>query len=79
MYIHKNGEETIKETINNKTGMWEVPLGPQQSEKLVNNILAQTSKPELAKYLYAALFRPTKTSLFKSINLGFLNTWPGLT
>ena len=31
MYIHNNGEEIIKDTRNNKTGIWEVPLGPQQS------------------------------------------------
>ena len=29
--IEKNGEEIIKSTRNKKTGMWEVPLGPQQS------------------------------------------------
>ena len=39
MSIQKNGEEIIKGTINKKTGMWEVPLGPQQSENVVNNIL----------------------------------------
>ena len=48
MSIHKNGEETIKGTRNKKTGMWEVPLGPQQPENVVNKIMAQTSKPELA-------------------------------
>ena len=30
--------------------MWEVPLGPQQSENVIKIILAQTSKPELAQY-----------------------------
>ena len=45
MSIQKNGEETIKGTRNMKTGMWEVPLGQQQSENAVSNILAQTSKP----------------------------------
>ena len=39
--------------------MWEVPLGTQKSENLVNNILAQTSKLSLAQYLHAALFSPT--------------------
>ena len=31
MSIQKNGEEIIKGTRKNNTGMWEVPLGPQQS------------------------------------------------
>ena len=53
MPIHKNGEEISKGTINKKTRMWEVPLGTQQSENLVN-ILAKKSKPELAQYLHAA-------------------------
>ena len=56
-----------------------MPLGPQQSENLVNNILAQTSKTELAQYLHAALFRPTKEIILKEIKPGFLKTWPGLT
>ena len=46
---------------------------------MVNNILAQTSKPELAQYLHAALFISTKTSLLKAIKRGFLKTWTGLT
>ena len=59
--------------------MWEVLLGPQQLENVVNKIMAQTSKPELAKYLYAALFIPTTAILLKSIKQGLLKTWPGLT
>ena len=59
--------------------MWEVPLGTQQSEYVVHNIMEQTSKPELAQYLHAALFIPTTASLLKAINQGFLKTWPVLT
>ena len=58
--------------------MWEVPLGSKQSENLVNNIMAQTSKPELDQYLYSALFSTTKAILLKSTMQGFLKTWPGL-
>ena len=47
--------------------MWEVTLGPKQSENVVNNILAQISKPELAKYLNAELFSPTTASIIKAI------------
>ena len=39
----------------------------RQSENLVNNILAQTSNPELAQYLHAALFGPTTEILVKAI------------
>ena len=59
--------------------MWEVPLGTQHSENVMNNILAQTSKPEPAQYLHAALFSPTTASLIKAIKQGFLNTWPVFT
>ena len=58
--------------------MWEVPLKIQQSKIVVNNILSQTIKPELAQYFHAALFRPTTTSLIKSTKLGYLKIWPGL-
>ena len=78
MSIQKNREEIIKGTRNKKIGMWEVPLGPQQSKNVVNNIMAQTSKPELAKYLHAAIFSPAIASLLKAIEQGSLKTWPGL-
>ena len=65
MSIQKNEEEMIKENRNKKTGMGEVPLGIQQSENVLNNILAQNSKPELAEYLHAVLFISTTASLFK--------------
>ena len=59
--------------------MWEVPLEIQQSEAVTNNIMAQTSKPELSHYLYAALFSQTTASLPKVIKQGLLRTWQGLT
>ena len=39
----------------------------------------QTTKPELAQYLHAALFIPTTAILLKAIKQGFLKTWPGRT
>ena len=59
--------------------MWEVPLETQQSEFVTNNILAQTSKPKLAQYLYAELFIPTTASLLKFIKHVFLTTGQVLT
>ena len=46
---------------------------------VVNIILDETTKPELAQYLHAALFSPKTISLLKAINQCFLKTWPGLT
>ena len=77
--IQKNGEEIIKGDIKQKTGMWEVPQGPQQSKNLVNNILAQTSKLELDQYLHTSIFRTTTASLLKVIKQAFLKIWLGLT
>ena len=59
--------------------MWEVPLDTQQSNIMVNNILVETTKPELSLYFHAALSIPMKTSLLKSINMSYLNTLPGPT
>ena len=56
-----------------------MPLGPQQLENVVNNIMVQTSKPELAQYLNTALFIPTSASLLKATKQVFLKTWPGIT
>ena len=59
--------------------MWEVPLGPQQSENVMNNILKQNSKPELSQYLHAALFITTTASLHKVIKQVLLKTWTVIT
>ena len=59
--------------------MWGVPIENQQPESVINNILDQTPKPELAHYLHASIFSPTASSIIKSIKLGFLKMWPGLT
>ena len=77
--VQKNGHEIIKGTRNKKNGMLEVPLEIQKPAAVINNLMAQTSKPELAQYLHAALLIPTIESLIKSIKQGFLKTWPGLT
>ena len=54
-------------------------MGPHQSENVVNNIMAQTSKPELANYLHSARLSRTTASLLKAIKQGLLKTWLGLT
>ena len=59
--------------------MCEVTLITQQSKPAVNNILDQTTKPELAKYLHAVLFSPTITSLLEAIKKGLLKKWMGFT
>ena len=79
MSVQNNGKEIIKCTRNKKTGMWEVPLVTQQPASVINNIILQTSKPELAQYLHTALFSPTVASIIKAIKKGLLKTWPGLT
>ena len=56
-----------------------MPLGLQQPENVVNKILAQTSKLELAQYLHALLFSPFTASLLKATKQGFLKTCMGLT
>ena len=42
---------------------------------VVNNILDQTTKPELVQYFHAALFIATTTSFLKKINMDFFKTW----
>ena len=59
--------------------MLEVPLKTQQPSNVINKIIAQTSKLELAHYLHAALFISTTASLIKDIKQGLLKTWPGFT
>ena len=75
----KNGQEIIKGTRKKQTEIKEVALETQQSEDVANNILAQTTKPELAQYFHASLFSPKTASLLNAIKQGLLKTYPGLT
>ena len=59
--------------------MWEVPLETQQPAAVINNIMAQTSKPELAQYLHTSLLISTTASLIKAKKQDLLETWPVLT
>ena len=43
---------------------------------VVNNIMDQTTKPELEHYFYATLFTPETKILVKAIKKGFLKTFP---
>ena len=79
MSVQKNGKYIIKGTINKKTGIWEVHLGTQKSETVVNIFMLQTSTPEPAQYQNAALFSPTIARLIKEIKQGSLKTWLKLT
>ena len=79
MSVQNNGQHTVKVTRNKQMGMWEVPLDTQQLEIVSNNIMVQTTKPELSQYLHAALLSPTEASLLKPTKQDFLKTWPGLT
>ena len=53
--------------------------GSPGDKKNANDILDQTTKPELAQYLHAVLFSPTKASLIKAIRKGFLRIWQART
>ena len=46
---------------------------------MVNNLLAQISKSELAQYLHAAILSPTTANILKVIKKGLLKTWLGIT
>ena len=54
-----------------------MPLGTQQPENVVNNVLEQTYKLELSQYLHAEIFSPTAAIILKAIKQGLLKTWPG--
>ena len=74
MSVQKSVHEIIKGTRIKKPVMWEDHLETQQPSAKINKIMTQTSKPELAHYLHAALFRPNISSLTKAIKQGFLKT-----
>ena len=77
--VQKIGQKILKGTRNKPTGMWEVTLEQQQSKPVVNSILSQTTKPELAQYFHAALFIPPEIGTLNKIKKGFFKIWPGLT
>ena len=58
--------------------MWEVTCtktqNKEQTTAIAHDIMAQTTKPELARYYQDELFSPTKTNLLKVIKQVFLKT-----
>ena len=52
--------------------------GDTTKKIVVNNILSQTNKLEMAQYLHDTFFSPKRTILLKETKLGFLKTWLGL-
>ena len=65
--VQNNGQQILKFTRNKKTGIWEVTLITQQSKPVVNKIMDQTTRPELAQYLHNTIFIQTTTSLLNLI------------
>eukprot|EP00978_Attheya_sp_CCMP212_P013058 scaffold32606_cov75-Attheya_sp.AAC.1 len=68
--------------------MWEVEIGqqPRTTNKQehpqiahINNVLADATKPELAKYYHTACFSPIKLTWLRAIKDGNFKSWPGLT
>jgi hypothetical protein len=72
---------------NVTTGMWEIDLGrtssPKQSNNqalpVINNVLAEATKPQLIQYYHAACFSPVQSTWIKAIQRGAFKSWPGLT
>ena len=73
--VYKNGQQLLTWHRNKDTIMWEFPLLTHkfkaQTIATVQNILSQTTKPELVKYYHDALFSPTNTSLLNLKNKVF--------
>jgi len=88
LYVTKDTRLIISGNRNFTTGMWEVDIGNKQQSTNkpehppiahINNVLADATKPELAKYYHAACFSPVKSTWLKAIKQGFFKSWPGLT
>jgi hypothetical protein len=52
---------------------------PDYTAHLANSVYACNTQQKLIKYYHAALFSPTKTTLIKAAQRGYLQGWPGLT
>ena len=75
MILTRNQTQTIE--------LWNINIPEMAQEVLpnkeANDILANQTFPELARYYHAAMWSPTKATWIKSIRNRILNSWPGLT
>ena len=83
MTVQKQGEAVPEGTRNGEAGMWQVkitpPQGPTPTHQSANTLMAERTKPELAQWYHATLFRPVKQTLIQAIKKGYFATWPYLT
>jgi hypothetical protein len=79
-----NKQVIIRGTRNFQDGLWDVHLqqpSPSRVEHTVNAILKidKRSQSDLAQYLHACAYSPTKSTFLTAIRNGHFITWPGLT
>ena len=78
MYIMKNKTLIIQGDRNKQDGLWDVLL-PDQQDKICAVLRMDQSKNDLAKFLHACCFSPTKSTFTMAIKKGNFVNWPGLT
>ena len=92
--IYKNNKIILRGTRNLIDGLWDIPLIKQptvspppklilpsdHSDHKLNVIIRKDkTKMELAQFLHASCFGPTKSSWLKAISNNHFLSWPGLT
>ena len=78
-YVHilsKQNEVVWRGTRDESSGLWKLPLTQQH---YAHTMITTKPVKDMVKFLYLALFSPSKTTLIKAINKGLLSTWPQLT
>ena len=75
----------LEGTRSNTLGIWQANLTRNHDQLIIKqplealNTLAEISKPELAKWYHATLFRTVNKTLIQFINNGHFTTWPNIT
>ena len=78
MYIIKDKNLLLQGDRNTQDGLWDVLL-PHQQDKVCAVLRMDQTKNDLAKFLHACCFSPTKSTFTMAIKKGNFVNWPGLT
>jgi hypothetical protein len=81
--FNRDNKVIIQGKRNNQDGLWDVHLTTQDTHPThtANAILHidKRTRSDLAQYLHACAFSPTKYTFLQAIKNGHFQSWPGLT
>ena len=80
MAVTKDKQVVLQGTMGVMTGLWRITLHSlDRPTHHINNLHQVNDKENAIKYPHAEAFNPIQDTWAISVDMGYFNTWPGLT